>query len=65
MELKLEEIYDKKIVHSSFLDKRTVEELMIDSYNLGVSDVLEWLETNNHLSDNLGYIIEEYKNQKL
>lgn len=65
MELKFEKIYDKKIVHTSFLDKETVEELMIDSYNLGVYDVLDWLKKNDHLSNNIDYLIEEYKNQNL
>lgn len=65
MELKFKKIYDKKIVHSSFLDKETVEELMIDSYNLGVYDVLDWLKKNDHLSNNIDYLIEEYKNQNL
>lgn len=57
------EIYDKNIVHTSFLDKRTVMKCMEDSYYLGVNDVLNWMSEMNHLSDNVDYLIEEYKNQ--
>jgi hypothetical protein len=57
------EIYDKNIVHTSFLDKRTVMKCMEDSYYQGVNDVLNWMSEMNHLSDNVDYIIEEYKNQ--
>lgn len=64
MDKKIQEIYDRLIVHNSFLDKRTVEKCMNESYNLGVNDVLSWLSTQDHLSDNITYIIEEWKNQK-
>lgn len=57
------EIYDKNIVHTSFLDKRTVMKCMEDSYYLGVNDVLNWMSEMNHLSDNVDYLIQEYKNQ--
>jgi len=30
---------------------------------LGVHDVLEWLKKQNHLSDNINYLIEEFENQ--
>lgn len=57
------EIYDKNIVHTSFLDKRTVMKCMEDSYYLGVNEVLNWMSEMNHLSDNVDYLIQEYKNQ--
>jgi hypothetical protein len=57
------EIYDKNIVHTSFLDKSTVMKCMEDSYYLGVNDVLNWMSEMNHLSDNVDYLIKEYKNQ--
>lgn len=57
------EIYDKNIVHTSFLDKRTVMKCMEESYYQGVNDVLNWMSEMNHLSDNVDYLIEEYKNQ--
>jgi hypothetical protein len=60
---KLNEIYDNTIPHSAFLDKNSVEKCMEDSYNLGVRDVLEWLSKMQHLSDNIEYIIEEWKSQ--
>jgi hypothetical protein len=60
----LNEIYDKHIVHSSFLDKRTVDKCMQESYGLGVQDVLNWLEKMDYLTDNMDYIIEEFKRQK-
>jgi hypothetical protein len=37
---------------------------MYQSYKLGVDDVLEWLKKNDHLSDNINYLIEEFQNQK-
>lgn len=57
------EIYDKNIVHTSFLDKRTVMKCMEESYYQGVNDVLNWMSEMNHLSDNVDYLIKEYKNQ--
>ena len=60
---KLQDIYDDKIVHSSFLDKDSVEKCMIESYELGRQEVLIWMKNMSHLSDNINYIIEEYKNQ--
>lgn len=63
MKSELEEIIKKNIVHNSFLDKQSVEKCVEESYNLGVSDVLDWLSKMNHLSDNIEYIIEEWNNQ--
>ena len=60
---KIQEIYDRLIVHNSFLDKRTVEKCMNESYDSGVKDVLSWLSTQDYLSDNIQYIIEEWENQ--
>jgi hypothetical protein len=59
---KLEEIYESKIVHNSFIDKESVVNAMTDSYNLGVNDVLNWLSKMDYLSDNIEYIIEEWYN---
>jgi ribosomal protein S16 len=36
---------------------------MHQSYRLGVDDVLDWLKQNEHLSDNISYLIEEFVNQ--
>lgn len=60
---KLKEILSNKLIHSNFLDKESVEESLIDSYNLGVEDVIKWLSNMTHLCDNIPYIIEEWKNQ--
>jgi len=38
MKTKLEEIYESKIVHSSFLDKESVIDAMTDSYILGLRE---------------------------
>jgi hypothetical protein len=64
MTKKFLEIYENEILHTSFLDKETVLKCMEDSYYLGIKDVLSWMSEMNHISDNLSYIIEEYKNQK-
>jgi hypothetical protein len=58
----LNEIYDRHIIHSSFLDKRTVDKCMKESYELGVREVLGWLASQDYLSDNVEYIIEEWYN---
>lgn len=63
MKDKLNEIYDNNIVHTSFLDKTTVMKCMEESYNEGITDFINWMSKMNHLSDNIDYIIEEYKNQ--
>jgi len=36
---------------------------MEKSYDLGIEEFLEWLSKQDHLSDNINYIIEEWKNQ--
>jgi hypothetical protein len=38
MKNKLEEIYESKIVHNSFLDKDSVIEVMTESYVLGLRE---------------------------
>jgi hypothetical protein len=38
MKTKLDEIYESKIVHSSFLDKESVVDAMTDSYILGLRE---------------------------
>ena len=38
MNTKLNEIYESKIVHNSFLDKESVVEVMTDSYILGLRE---------------------------
>lgn len=63
MKNQLQEIYEETIVHSSFLDRDSVEKCMEQSYNLGAKDVLNWLSKMDYLSDNITYIIEEWENQ--
>jgi len=63
MKSELEKIIEKNIVHNSFLDKQSVEKSVVESYNLGVNDVLDWLSKMDYLSDNVKYIIEEWNNQ--
>jgi hypothetical protein len=36
---------------------------MHQSHRLGIEDVLEWLKKNDHLTDNIGYLIQEFENQ--
>lgn len=63
MENRLSEIFENTIPHSSFLSERAIKSCMYQSYNLGVDDVLDWLKKNEHLSDNINYLIEEFRNQ--
>jgi hypothetical protein len=36
---------------------------MEQSYDLGTKEFVEWLQKQDYLSDNINYIIEEWKNQ--
>lgn len=64
MDIRLTEIFENTIPHSSFLSESAIKSCMYQSYKLGVNDVLEWLKKNDHLSDNINYLIEEFQNQK-
>ena len=64
MDKRLKEIYDKEIIHNSFLDRRTVEKCMNDSYNLGVEDILGWLSAQDLLTDKREIIFQEWKDRK-
>lgn len=63
MKPNLKKILDNHIVHTRFYDKNSVEKCMEESYDLGIQEVLEWISKQNHLSDNINYIIDEWKNQ--
>jgi hypothetical protein len=63
MKIELKKIIENNIVHNILLDRRSVEKCVEESYNLGVNDVLDWLSKMDYLSDNVGYIIEEWNNQ--
>lgn len=64
MEKKLQEIYEKNISNNFMLDKDGVIKSMEESYELGSKEVLDWLSKMDYLSDNIGYIIEEWNNIK-
>ena len=64
MDIRLTEIFENTIPHSSFLSESAIKSCMHQSYKLGVDDVLEWLKKNDHLSNNINYLIEEFQNQK-
>ena len=63
MKPNLEKILSKYVVHTGFFDRDSVEKCMEKSYDLGVEEFLEWLSKQEHFSDNINYIIEEWKNQ--
>lgn len=63
MDERLEHIYNRNITHYTFLHKESVEYCMIQSYDLGQKDVIDWLSKMGHLSDNISYIIDEWNNQ--
>ena len=63
MKPNLEKILSKYVVHTGFFDRDSVEKCMEKSYDLGVEEFLKWLSKQEHLSDNINYIIEEWKNQ--
>ena len=59
----LEKILNENIVHTGFFDRTSVEKCMEQSYDQGIQDLIEWLLKQDYLSDNINYIIEEWKNQ--
>lgn len=63
MKPSLEKILSRYIVHTGFFDRNSVEKCMEKSYDLAIEELTEWLLKQDHLSDNINYIIEEWKNQ--
>ncbi len=59
---KLNSIYESNIVHNSFLDKESIIQSMVDSYDLGKSDLIDWLSKKDYLSDDKQTLLEEYNN---
>jgi hypothetical protein len=59
-----EKIYEENIPHNSFLDKDSVMKSMMESYNLGKLELMEWLSKNNYLTDTKEQLLIEY-NQHL
>jgi hypothetical protein len=59
-----EKIYEKNIQHNSFLDKDSVMKSMMESYNLGKLELMEWLSKNDYLTDTKEQFLIEY-NQHL
>ena len=62
MKQKLEEIYESNIVHNSFLDKESIIKSMVDSYNLGKEELIDWLSEKDYLSDDKKTLLDEYNN---
>lgn len=63
MKPSLEKILSRYIVHTGFFDRNSVEKCMEKSYDLGTKEFIEWLSKQDHLSDNINYIIEEWENK--
>jgi hypothetical protein len=62
MKQKLETIYETNIVHNSFLDKESIIQSMVDSYNLGKQELIDWLSEKDYLSDDKQTLLKEYNN---
>ena len=62
MKQKLEEIYELNIVHNSFLDKDSIIQAMVESYNLGKQELINWLSEKDYLSDDKQTLLKEYNN---
>jgi hypothetical protein len=65
MKPELRDIIEENVVHSLVLNHPSIEKCAEKSYNLGVTDVLDWLSKKDYLTDKLEYIIEEWSNQNL
>lgn len=59
----LEKIYEKNVNNTYVIDKEGVLKSMEDAYNLGIKETFDWLSKMDYLSDNIQYLIEEWKNQ--
>jgi phage antirepressor YoqD-like protein len=62
MKHKLDAIYETNIVHNSFLDKESIIKSMVDSYNLGKQELIDWLSEKDYLSDDKQTLLKEYNN---
>ena len=62
MKQKLETIYETNIVHNSFLDKESIIQAMVESYNLGKQELINWLSEKDYLSDDKKTLLKEYNN---
>jgi hypothetical protein len=62
MKHKLEAIYETNIVHNSFLNKESIIQSMVDSYNLGKQELIDWLSEKDYLSDDKQTLLEKYNN---
>ena len=62
MKQQLETIYETNIVHNSFLDKESIIQSMVDSYNLGKQELINWLSEKDYLSDDKQTLLKEYNN---
>lgn len=62
MKQKLETIYNTNIIHNSFLDKESIIQSMVDSYNLGKEELIDWLSKKDYLTDDKKTLLEEYHN---
>jgi hypothetical protein len=62
MKQQLKTIYESNIVHNSFLDKESIIQSMVDSYNLGKQELIDWLSEKDYLTDNKQTLLEEYNN---
>lgn len=63
MKEKLQEIYDRNIMDVFILDKESIKKALNESYDLGVSELFDWLSKNDYLSDDQKVLVEEWKNK--
>ena len=62
MKQKLETIYETNITHNSFLNKDSIIQSMVESYNLGKQELINWLSEKDYLTDDKKTLLEEYNN---
>jgi hypothetical protein len=55
MKQKLDDIYESYIIHNSFLDKNSIIQVMMESYNLGKLDSNEFTEEEMIKASRYGY----------
>ena len=55
MKQKLETIYETNIIHNSFLDKDSIIQAMVESYNLGKSESNDYTEEEMIKASKYGY----------
>lgn len=57
------EIMKEHNVHHLFINESGIVSALEKTYKMGAEDVLNWLLKQDHLCENIQYLVEEWNNQ--